>query len=318
MSEINENPFNPKLDKIDQIEFVEILNSLYQKKIQIALFIIFFSSVSIIYAIKQVDIYKSEAVLTIADNQSNAPQISGSAGIASMMGLSLSNNSQNKSEILMQTIRSREFLKHLIEFEAVLPGLMAATGYDQSTEQIIYDSEIYDSSINTWLPTKNKPSDPKPSYLEAHKEYLKHVSISHVESKNLFFMSVEHPSPIFAKNFLDLIINEADEMLRAKDLQESSDAISFLTSEIPKSSLVSMKDAINQLVQSKLETQMMARISSEYIVKIIEPPFIPEFKSAPNRMMIVFIGTIFGILIPITFVILNDFLSWVFKKKISN
>ena len=232
-----------------------------------------------------------------------------------MMGLSLSNNSQNKSEVLMQTIRSREFLKHLIEFEAVLPGLMAATGYDRGTEQIIYDSEIYDSSINTWLPTKNKPSDPKPSYLEAHTEYLKHVSISHVESKNLFFMSVEHPSPIFAKNFLDLIINEADEMLRAKDLQESSDAISFLTSEIPKSSLVSMKDAINQLVQSKLETQMMARISSEYIVKIIEPPFIPEFKSAPNRMMIVFIGTIFGILISIIFVISNDFLSRVFKKK---
>ena len=73
MSEINKNPFNPKLDEIDQIEFIEILNSLYQKKIQIALFIIFFLSVSIIYAIKQVDIYKSEAVLTIADNQLNAP-----------------------------------------------------------------------------------------------------------------------------------------------------------------------------------------------------------------------------------------------------
>ena len=55
-----------------------------------------------------------------------------------------------------------------------------------------------------------------------------------------------------------------------------------------------MKDAINQLVLSKLEMQMMAKISSEYVLKIVEPPFVPEKKSQPKRSLIVIVGTLMG------------------------
>ena len=57
--------------------------------------------------------------------------------------------------------------------------------------------------------------------------------------------------------------------MRNKDLRESSDAIEFLTSEVTKSSLITMKDAINELVQSRLEMQMMAKINNEYILKLL-------------------------------------------------
>mgnify|MGYP001341463311 CR=1 FL=1 len=49
------------------------------------------------------------------------------------------------------------------------------------------------------------------------------------------------------------MINEANELLRNRDLQESSAAIAFLNTEIPKASLIEMKDAINLLLQSQLQ-----------------------------------------------------------------
>ena len=123
----------------------------------------------------------------------------------------------------------------------------------------------------------------------------------------LVTISVEHISPIFAKEFLDLIIKEANELLRSKDLQESSDAIDFLLKEVSNSSLITMKDAINELVQSKLETQMMARISSEYVLKVIEPPFVPEKKSGPARAIICISITLAGGLFAVLLVLIRHY-----------
>ena len=55
-----------------------------------------------------------------------------------------------------------------------------------------------------------------------------------------------------------------------------------------------MKDAINELLQSQLEMQMLSKINKEYILKVIEPPFIPEEKSKPLRALICILGTLLG------------------------
>ena len=73
--------------------------------------------------------------------------------------------------------------------------------------------------------------------------------------------------------------------IRQKNLEQSSDALDYLASEIPKTSLIEMKSSMNRLIQSQLETQMMAKIGTEYAVRIIEPPFVPERKFKPNRII---------------------------------
>ena len=137
--------------------------------------------------------------------------------------------------------------------------------------------------------------------------YLDQVSVEIDIETNLIKLSVEHKSPVFAKFLLELIIRESNEILRSKDLRESSDAISFLTSEIPKASLVTMRDAINQLLQSRLEMQMMARINKEYVLEILDPPFVPEKKSKPSRAIICIFGTLFGSLLAALWVLMRYF-----------
>ena len=290
----------------DEIDLLQLIEVLWKKKIFIILVTSIFAIFSVFYALSLKNIYKSEAIVHIPESE-GGETLSGIGGLASMAGINISPRGMAKSAIAIETIKSRAFLKHLISFENVLPELMAPEKYDSELRKTVFDKRVYDEKTSEWVRKNRSNNNSKPTYLEAFQIYNKLISVREDKNSGLLVLSFEHISPVFAEQFLSLIIKEVNELLRNKDLQESSDAIAFLSSEIPKSSLITMKDAINQLVQSKLETQMMARISSEYILKIIEPPFVPEKKFKPVRSMICIFGTLLGGLLAVIFVLIRQY-----------
>ena len=78
------------------------------------------------------------------------------------------------------------------------------------------------------------------------------------------------------------IIAEINSLNRQVDIAKSSQALSYLKKELSKTSLVEIKRSINQLIESQLETQMLAKINEDYSLIILETPFVPERKSKPN------------------------------------
>jgi capsule polysaccharide export protein KpsE/RkpR len=235
----------------------------------------------------------------------NAPNemaaLSRYSGLASMAGISLpSGGAEQQGTIILNTIVSRVFLKHLLSFEDILPSIMAVKSYDSESKKLVFNSNIYDAANKQWLQAK-------PSYIETYDVYRGLVEVIYDWSVGIISVTVEHKSPIFAKEFLDLIIRETDALIRQKDLQQSSDAIEYLVSELSKTSLIDMKNSINQMVRSQLETQMMAQISTDYVLKIIEPPFIPEKKSKPNRSFFVVLGTILGLVLGIVLILTRHY-----------
>ncbi|MDB2543587.1 Wzz/FepE/Etk N-terminal domain-containing protein [Woeseiaceae bacterium] len=290
----------------DEIDLKELFDVIWKKKILIILVTLAFALSSVLFSLSLTNLYKSEALLTV-NLGSNARSSSSIGSLASSIGFNMPANLGDKGILAIETVQSRDFLKHLITFENVLPSIMAARGYDRSSKKIQYDPKIYNESNGQWVRPQKNNRKSTPSYIEAHGSYLGQMSIVRNQETSNISISVEHVSPIFAKEFLELIINEANELLRNKDLLESNDAIAYLNSEMPKASLISMKEAINKLVLSQLETQMMAKISTEYILKTIEPPFIPEIKSSPNRALICIVSTLFGGMIAIFWVLMRHY-----------
>ena len=70
-----------------------------------------------------------------------------------------------------------------------------------------------------------------------------------------------------------------------------------------------MKDAINKLVESQLQKQMLSKVNKEYLLKVIEPPFIPEVKSKPTRSLICILGTLFGGMLAIIGALMRHYIS---------
>ncbi|MBT5274930.1 hypothetical protein HOL82_03260 [Candidatus Woesearchaeota archaeon] len=133
------------------------------------------------------------------------------------------------------------------------------------------------------------------------------LSIAQDKITGFISINIEHISPVFAKDFLELIIRESNELLRKKDMEESKQGLVYLTSELSKTPFVEIKGSINALIEAQLETQMLAQIHQDYILVEIEPPFIPELKSKPSRSFICILGTMLGGVLSVLIVLIRHY-----------
>ena len=290
----------------DEIDLRELFNVLWTAKKLIIQITAIFAIGSVAYSLSLTNYYKSESLL-IARSASETQGLSQFGGLAAMAGVSLPSSGDDKAAQTIELIKSRQFVKHLMTFDDILPSIMAAKTYNSGSQELLFDQKLYDSETKTWKrkPKKNGPIIP--SYIEAHKAYKSMMSISQDKTTGFISINIEHISPLFAKELLELIIRESNELLRKKDMEESKQGLGYLTSELSKTPFVEIKGSINALIEVQLETQMLAQIHQDYILIEIEPPFIPEKKSKPSRALICVLGTMLGGMLSVLIVLIRHY-----------
>ena len=284
----------------DEIDLRELFNVLWTAKKLIIQITAIFAIGSVVYSLSLNNHYKSES-LFLARSASENQGLSQYSSLAAMAGISLPSSREDKPAQMIELIKSRKFVKHLMTFENILPSILAAKSYNNSTQELLFNQKLYESETKTW---KNKLI---PSYLEAHNAYINMLSIAQDKKTGFISINIEHISPVFAKDFLELIIRESNELLRKKDMEESKQGLEYLTSELSKTPFVEIKESINALIEVQLETQMLAQINQDYILIEIEPPFIPEQKSKPSRANICVIGTMLGGMLSVLIVLIRHY-----------
>ena len=288
----------------DEVDLRELISVVWKEKIAIIVATGVVALSSIFISLSLTNYYTSEAVV-IARDQQDTP-LSEFSGLASLAGVNLDNAGSSLFK-MMAIIESREFVKHLITFEDVLPSIMAAQSYDTSSQELYFDPEVYDSETKTW--TREVPVNRalEPSYLEAHKEYLEMISMVKDKMTGHISIGVEHISPVFAKEFLTLIIQEANNLNRDIDIESSSKALTYLTAELSQTPQLEVKKSISKLIEHQFETRMMASIHDDYVLIPLEPPFIPERKSGPIRSLIVILSTLVAGLVSVMTVLIRHY-----------
>ncbi len=284
----------------DEIDLRELFNVLWTAKKLIILITAIFAIGSVVYSLSLNNHYKSES-LFLARSASENQGLSQYSSLAAMAGISLPSSGEDKAAQMIELIKSRKFVKHLMTFENILPSILAAKSYNNSTQELLFNQKLYESETKTW---KNKEI---PSYLKAHSAYLNMLSIAQDKKTGFIYINIEHISPVFAKDFLELIIRESNELVRKKDMEESKQGLEYLTSELSKTPFVEIKESINALIEVQLETQMLAQINQDYILIEIEPPFIPEQKSKPSRSLICILGTMLGGMLSVLIVLIRHY-----------
>jgi len=286
----------------DEIDLKELFQVLWVAKKLIIQVTAVFAISSLVFSLLLTNYYRSESLMTATSNTQNQSMLSQYSGLASFAGINLPASVDNKAMEAIEIIQSRNFVKHLLTFEDILASIMASKSYDSSSKELLFDQKIYDSETKIWNGQK------KPSYLDAYEEYIENI-ISVSQESNTGFISIkaEHISPIFAKEFLELIIREANVLMRERDMEKSSQALEFLKTELSQTSLIEIQDAINSLIEAQLETQMLAQINEDYVLVTIEPPFIPEKKSKPNRMTILMFSLMLGLISGISTVLIKHY-----------
>jgi len=292
---------------VDEINLKEILNVIWDGRLFISVVTGVALLISIIYSLNAPKIWVSDALLTTVEATGAGTQGSSKmAGLASMAGINISGAGSDKSSIAIATIQSRDFFVHLLEKDEVLENLMAFESYDEATGISIFNPEVYDPKEGQWLVSK-------PSYLEAYEAYKGVLGITYNKLNGLMSMTVSHQSPYFAKDFLSLIIQEANHLSRERNLLESKKSLDYLYDELLKTKQSEVVLAISSLIESQLKNQMFARAKDNYLLQPIDTPYVPEQRSSPKRKQIVIFGTFIGLLISTFSLLARYFMSKIFK-----
>ena len=287
----------------DEINFKDILNSLVQSKFLILFTVIAFAVGSVAYSLSLTNKFTSSSTLMVVNESGTTSQSSsGLEMISSIAGINLSGSGSSKSDFVITTIMSRDFLRHLLTFEGVKPTLAAYESYDKVNKKIIYNENIYNDEKKLFTDDLLK----LPTFQKIFYTYNSIVSVSKTKS-GYITISVNHESPEFAYSFLSLIIDELNSLSRKKDLIESEDSLEYLYSELAKTKQIEIKNSINQLILSELRRQMFAEVRTNYLINPLDQPFLPELKSSPNRAKICISGTILGFFIGILIALVRYF-----------
>ena len=303
----------------DHIDIIEFISVMWRGKLLIFIFFLISSTFSVFYSLSLQDHYRSSSLLTVNQNSSNSSGMGALASqysqVASFAGISLPSQSGNKKDLVVATLGSRVFLERLLDNEWVLPGLLAQESYNKATKKLSYDKSLYDVTSKLWVVDSNSNKSLKPSAQDAHKKYSNLLNIEENNSTGFLKLEIEHLSPYYAKDLLDLIIKEINLMIREKDIYESTEALSYLEQQVIDTSVADIRNSINRMIEGQMKTQMMAKIKKDYVLSIIDPPYVPENKSKPTRSIICIIGAILGVIFGIFIVLTQHYIFNIKRNK---
>jgi uncharacterized protein involved in exopolysaccharide biosynthesis len=300
----------------DEIDLRVLFSVIWQGKWLIIAISTLFAIGSVLFALSQPNIYKSEALLAPADaEQGSSGGLAALAGqfggLASMAGINLGGKAGvDKTQLAIEVMKSRQFASEFIKKHDLLADLMAAKSWDMATNTVIYDTELFDAKTKTWVAEVQDPFKPEPSMQEAFKVFSSAFRINSEKDTGMVTIAIEHVSPHVAQQWVTWIIEDINKVMKERDVAEAIRSTEFLYKQIAITTIVDISSMLYKLVEEQAKTIMFAEVRDEYVFKTIDPAIVPEEKVKPSRALICLLGTMLGGILGVMFVLVRYF----FKK----
>ena len=298
----------------DEIDLRELFGIIWQGKWWIIAITFVFAVGSVIYSLSLPNIYKSEATLAPTEEASGGglSQMAGQlGGLASLAGVNLGGKNADKTTIALEILKSRAFIKSFVEKYDILPELMAVEEWNRGSG-VVFDNELYNPDTKEWVREVEPPKQPEPSSWEYVKVFRESVlEVSKDDTTGLVTIAVNHQSPEVAEQWVVWLIEEINNHMRERDIQEAQRSLEYLDKELQSTSLSDMQQVFYQLIEKQTQTIMLANVRPEYIFQTLDPAVVPEQKAKPSRALICIIGTFLGGFLSVGFVLVRN----IFRKE---
>tara|TARA_B110000483_G_C18145191_1_gene523121 strand:+ start:255 stop:1217 length:963 start_codon:yes stop_codon:yes gene_type:complete len=296
MNNLSNGPLNNNLE--DEINLGELLYALWKNKFYIGAITSIFALISIVYALMLPNIYMSKAIMLSVESSSGgmSSMMGQYSGIAGLAGITLPSESTSRSQEAIARIQSFEFFSNHFLPLIKLENLLAVKKWNQASNILVYDKSKFNSTLGQWVQKARPPQSIIPSSQVAYETYKQIISIGENKKTSFVTLSVEHESPFIAQQWVEIIINKIDDVMRDEDKRKAMKSVNYLNSLTPTINYEEIKKALSSLQQEQMKKLMMVEASENYIFKILEPPIVPEMKSTPLRSLIVIIASLLGMM----------------------
>ncbi len=271
----------------DEIDLLELFLIVWKKRLFVVTLTSIFAIASVFYALSLPDVYTSKSLLAPANKEETiSSRLGGMSGLAGLAGVNLSQSNASTSQEAIERVKSFEFFSNYFLPNIKLENLLAVKEWTPESETIIYNDGLFDVKKNNW---NTKPSDQT-----AYRQYINIFGINVDDETGFVTFTVDHQSPEIAKKWLDIIIYNINESMREIDKTDAQNAINFLNETSSSTSIQSIREVIGRILETKMQTLMLASTNKAYVFKVLDSPIVPEIKSGPFRSIICIIGTLIG------------------------
>jgi uncharacterized protein involved in exopolysaccharide biosynthesis len=220
-------------------------------------------------------------------------------GLASMAGVSLGGGGADKTDIALELLRSRAFLQAFIEkYDLVVP-LLAVEKWDHTTDELVYDDEIYNIKEKLWI--RSAPAGKKviPTAWEAFPKFSENLSVDYASKKGTLSIKLTYYSPEIAAEWLKLLVKEMNFFWQRRTQVETERYIKLLQEQAEITNFSELKTILYSLIGEQTKTLLLNNITNEVMFETVAPIIIPEEKSAPSRALLGLVAFIFSGLISV-------------------
>jgi len=283
-----------------EIDIREILFALVQGKWIISFVTAFLIIVGIIINLLLPNVYQSEALLAPVDESSTllSGALSQYSGLAGLAGITLPNENDSNHKKAIELMQSLNFFEKNLMPKIFLPDLMAVDFWDDKKNMIIYDDSIYEKDSNAWVRNFSYPQKLIPSAQESFEVFEDdHLNIYEDVRTGYVTLSIEHQSPVIAKQWVQMIVEEVNFFYRQKDKEKSEKAVIYLNEQITNTSLMEIRQVTASLLEKEIKKLTLVEANEDYVFEFVYPPSVMEEKSWPNRYLILILSFISGVML---------------------
>ena len=277
----------------DSVDLYQMIVWMWSQRSLLSLFSSIAAIISVTIALVLPNYYISNVTLMPKDTQLDVSLTGGGSGgfdfggLSSLVGLGTSADKDPNVTLANELMVSKGFVVDFIKKYDYLPELLHARRWEAGS--IVYYPEGYNAELDK---LEYIPSD-----YDIYKAFLLGFTINHDRKTSYSKLGFEHVSPFFAKELLTNLVKEVNNKVKEREVDRANKSIVYLDDLISQTSMRDLNLLLNKLKEKNLKVLMLAEIDENFILDVVDPPFLPTEKSKPYRALISVFGTFFGFLI---------------------
>jgi uncharacterized protein involved in exopolysaccharide biosynthesis len=236
-------------------------------------------------------LYEAQTVLAPANSAAQPSGLGALLGsFQALPGLALSlGDTGGMSDRAVAILRSRAFNEKFVEAQGLADVL------------------LQESPWRRWLSGDNATPDARTRVYQAARYFRTNVSAVRVDPRTGFVtIAVRWSDPERVAAWANGLAAAVNQESRERAIAEADKAIEFLSNELLEQKAVAIQAAIGQLIESQMQTKMLANTRPQYVYTVLEEALAPPAGSyvSPNRILTALASTVVGFAL-VAFVLLR-------------
>jgi uncharacterized protein involved in exopolysaccharide biosynthesis len=269
------------LEKQGELDLPALLRVAWAHKYLVASVALAAAIAAVVLALTTKPIYRAEVAITEVHEGSMgaggalASQI---GGLASMAGITLGAGS-NVSRTAQAVLKSRHLVEEFVKRNNLMPELFPNSK----------------KAPTLWLAVKR------------FQEGLLRISEDTRQGKTT--LSIDWTDPETAARWANGLVALANELIRARALDEANRNVAYLREQINKTTVVELQRVMYDLIENETKTLMLANARVEYAFTVVDPAVPPELRISPQRTLMVAVGGTIGLCVGVALAYLLELIK---------